>query len=96
MCIVKHRADGSIKRYKAWLVGKGFTQTYGVDYKETFAPIAKLNSVRILLSLAINMDWPLHQFDVKNTLLHGDLEEEVCMDVLQVLKTLRQSGKCVG
>ena len=63
---VKHRADGSVERYKARLVAKGFTQTYGVDYQETFAPVAKMNSIRILLSLATNLEWPLHQFDVKN------------------------------
>ena len=60
---------------------KGFTQTYGVDYEGTFAPIAKMNSVRILLSLAANLNWLLHQFDVKNAFLHSDLEEEVYMDV---------------
>ena len=56
---IKHRADGTIERYKAELVAKGYTQSYSVDYQETFAPIAKLNTVRILLSLAENQDWPL-------------------------------------
>ncbi|EOY08714.1 Cysteine-rich RLK (RECEPTOR-like protein kinase) 8, putative [Theobroma cacao] len=57
--IVKHKADGSVERYKAKLVAKGFTQTYGVDYQETFALVAKMNTIRIMLSCAANLDWDL-------------------------------------
>ncbi|KAB2607811.1 hypothetical protein D8674_010979 [Pyrus ussuriensis x Pyrus communis] len=79
---IKHKADGTIDRYKARLVAKGYTQTFGVDYQETFAPVAKMNIIRVLLSLAANFDWPLKQFDVKNAFLHGDLEEEYVLDLL--------------
>jgi len=72
--------DGTIKRFKARLVAKGYTQTYRIDYTETFTPMAKINTIRILISLAVNLDWPLYQFDVKNTFLHGDLQEKVYME----------------
>ena len=76
---VKYKADGTVERYKACLVAKGFTQTYDVDYTETFAPVAKLNTIRVLLSLATKLDWSFHQFDIKNVFLNGELEEEVFM-----------------
>ena len=67
--VVKFKGDGSLERYKARLVAKGYGQTYGVDYQETFAPMAKMNTIRILLSLVVNFDWELQQYDVKNAFL---------------------------
>ncbi|RVW50028.1 Retrovirus-related Pol polyprotein from transposon TNT 1-94 [Vitis vinifera] len=63
---VKYKADGIVERYKARLVVKGFTQTHDINYTKTFAPVAKLNTIQVLLSLAANLNWPLHQFDIKN------------------------------
>ena len=77
MFTVKHKPNGSVEHYKVRLVAWGFTQTYGVDYVETFSPIARLNSIRILLSLAINQSWSLHQLDAKNVFLYEDLFEQV-------------------
>jgi Reverse transcriptase (RNA-dependent DNA polymerase) len=78
---IKYHSNGKIERYKARLVVKGYTQTYGIDYQETFASVVKLNIVRILLSIAVNKKWNLHQMDVKNAFLQGTLEEEVYMSL---------------
>jgi Reverse transcriptase (RNA-dependent DNA polymerase) len=86
---IKYNSNGTVDRYKARLVAKGFTQTYGINYQETFAPIAKMSTVRILLSVATNLGWNLFQMDVKNTFLQGVLDEEVYMTLLQVTTPCR-------
>ena len=90
---IKCKADGSVERYKARLVAKGFTQTYGIDYQKTFAPVAKINSIRVLMSLVVNSNWPLHQLDGKNAFLNGDLEEEVFMSLPPGFEESFEDGK---
>jgi hypothetical protein len=76
----KYASDGSVERHKAWLVAKGFSQVEGIDYNETFSPVAKMNSICLVLSLAASHKWEVHQMDVKSTFLHGDLQEEIYME----------------
>lgn len=77
---VKRHADGSIEQYKARLCACGFDQVAGVDYEETFAPVAKFQSIRVILALAAHHDLELHQMDVKTAFLYGKLEEDVYLD----------------
>ena len=74
-------------------MAKRYTQTYGIDYEETFAPVAKINSIRILISCAVNLNWDIYQMDVKDAFLHGDLHEEVYMQILPGFETSHTNEK---
>ncbi|GJT80375.1 ribonuclease H-like domain-containing protein [Tanacetum coccineum] len=81
MWLFKHKfhADGSLSRYKARLVANGRSQQQGIDCDETFSPVVKPATIRTVLSLSVSRDWPIHQLDVKNAFLHGQLSETVYM-----------------
>ena len=74
---IKHAADGSIEKYKARFVARGFSQKEGINYEETFSPVERYTSIRAIMALASMMKWDLHQMDVKTTFLNGVIEEEV-------------------
>ena len=77
---IKHVADGRIEKYKARYVARGFSHKEGIDFEETFAPVARYTSIISVLALATVMKWKIHQMDVKNAFLNGVDEEEVYVE----------------
>ena len=76
----KLNANNEISKFKARLVARGFSQIEGLDYNETFALVAKMPTIKLVLALASKMNWPIHQMDIKSAFLNGDLHEEIYMD----------------
>lgn len=76
---IEFNSDGSFQRFKARLIAKGFQQQLGIDFAETFSPVVKLSTIRVILSLAATYDWEIQQIDIDNTFLHGTLTEDVYM-----------------
>jgi hypothetical protein len=91
---VKYKQDGSVDRYKARLVAKGFTQVHGLDYQETYSPVATMSTLRLLLAISAANNWFLHQLDVDNAFLHGLLSEEVYMKTPLGFKTPKPNQVC--
>ena len=77
---VKQESNGSIKKYKARFFARGFSQIEGIDYEETFAPVARYSSIQSILALSVQMGWHIHQMDVKTMFLNGVIEDKVYID----------------
>ena len=105
---IKRKADGSIEKYKARLVAKGFKQKYGIDYTETFAPVVKYVTLRMVIALAKLFGWPVDQLDVVTAFLYGVMKEEVfilvpegmevdgdfdCLELLKSIYGLKQASR---
>lgn len=76
---VKAKTDGTLDKLKAQLIVRGFEQLAGVDYVETFSPVVKFSTIRLIFTLVASKGWTIQQIDVNNVFLNGDLEETIYM-----------------
>ena len=104
---IKRKANGSIDKYKARLVAKGFRQKYGIDYTETFSPVVKYVTLRMVMAIAKHFGWPLDQLDVVTAFLYGVMKEQVfcvipegvdvdddfdCLELVKAIYGLKQAS----
>lgn len=89
----KSNKRGEVDKHKARLVAKRFTQEYGVDYTEVFAPVARWDTIRTILALAAHKEWKVFQLDVKSAFIHGELEEDVYVEQPQRYNKQGEEGK---
>ncbi|GJX72852.1 ribonuclease H-like domain, reverse transcriptase, RNA-dependent DNA polymerase [Tanacetum coccineum] len=92
----KKDANGNIVKHKARLVAKGYIQEHGIDFEEVFAPVARMETIRLLLAIAANNKWEVHHLDVKSAFLHGDLKEEVTYNNPKGFMTETRQEKSIG
>jgi hypothetical protein len=77
---IKHAADGSVEKFKAIFLAKGFSQKEGIDYDDNFSHVARYTSIRVIIALALVLGWKLHEMDVKTTFLNGKIEHKVFVE----------------
>lgn len=90
---LKRNSDGTINKHKARLVAKGYVQKHGIDFDEVFAPVARIETVRLIIALAASNSWEVHHLDVKTAFLHGDLKEDVYVTQPEGFVTKESKGK---
>ena len=96
MDLQKKKLDGTIDKYKARLIVKGFKQKKYLDYFDTYSPVTKITSIRMLIALASVYDLQIHQMDVKTAFLNGDLEEEIYIEQLEGFVVPEKAKMCVN